>query len=108
MREQVAEVTCLAGSRPGRSLVLVQHIVALLREKGIAWAFFTATDRLRAILRRSGVPALDVAAANGDKVANSSDWGTYYATDPRVVAIHDDMVMIGEGGKLAEGMTALA
>lgn len=107
-REQVAEVTCLAGRKAGMSLILIQHIVKMCRARGIAWAFFTATDRLRATLRRTGVPVLDVAPTDIRKVPNPSDWGTYYATDPRVVAIHDDMVLLGSRSNRAEGTAALA
>src|SRR3989338_2822567 len=68
IREQVAEVTCLAGRKAGMSLVLIRHIVKMCREKGIAWAFFTATDRLRTTLRRTGIPVLDMAPADISKV----------------------------------------
>lgn len=107
-REQIAEVTCLAGRRAGMSLILIQHIVKMCRAREIAWAFFTATNRLRATLRRTGVPVLDVAPTDIRKVPNPGDWGTYYATDPRVVAIHDDMVLLGSRAGRAEGTSAFA
>lgn len=93
-REQIGEITSLAGSKPGGCLLLVQHIIDLFRSQGVTWAFFTATERLRAILRRSGVPHLDVAEARIDNVDNPEQWGTYYDSHPRVVAVHDAMLTI--------------
>lgn len=107
-REQVAEVACLAGCKAGMSLALVRHIVNMLRKQGITWAFFTATKSLRLILRRSGVPALDVAPADISRIDDPQNWGAYYSSDPRVVAIHDDMVTLRGATKQTKGAAALA
>ncbi|MBF0354569.1 MAG: thermostable hemolysin [Alphaproteobacteria bacterium] len=93
-RQQIAEITNLAGCQSGVAMILVQHIVRLLQGQGVCWAVFTATDRLRAMLRRTGVPALDVCAAEASRVANPEVWGSYYHSAPRVVAIHEDMVQL--------------
>jgi len=93
-REQIVEITSLAGTRPGACLLLFRNIVEMMRHEGVPWAFFTATDRLRAKLRRSGVPALDLAPAMAELVEDPAAWGSYYETDPRVCAVHDSMLSI--------------
>lgn len=105
-REQIGEITSLAGARPGACLLLVQHIIGLFRSQGITWAFFTGTERLRAILRRSGVPHLDLAAASIAVVENPLQWGTYYESNPRVVAVHDAMLTIVPPAEAARGEVA--
>ncbi|MBC8269130.1 MAG: thermostable hemolysin [Rhodospirillaceae bacterium] len=95
-REQIAEVTSLVGAKPGVSLFLIKHIVVLLRQRSVSWAFFTATERLRAILRRNGVPVLDIGQTSIDCVEDPDQWGGYYDTNPRVVAVHDSMLSISE------------
>jgi len=93
-RGQIGEITSLAGAKPGVSLLLIKHIVALLRQRSLTWAFFTATERLRAVLRRSGVPVLDIGQASAECVDQPGQWGGYYDTNPRVVAVHDNMLSI--------------
>jgi len=93
-REQIAEITTLAGPRPGACLVLLRHVTEMLLSRGVTWALFTATDRLRATLRRSGVPTLDLAQAEIYRVSNPESWGRYYETNPRVAAVHESMLSI--------------
>ncbi|NQU56412.1 MAG: thermostable hemolysin [Rhodospirillales bacterium] len=93
-RQQIGEITSLAGMKPGASLLLIKHIVDLLRRRSVTWAIFTATERLRAILRRSGVSVLDIGKASVDCVDDPAQWGGYYDTNPRVVAVHDSMLSI--------------
>ncbi len=107
-RDQVAEVTGLAGIKPGAAINLIRHIVGTCRDGGANWAFFTATDRLRAILHRTGVPTLDLAAAGIDAVPNPDDWGSYYRTNPRVVAIHYSMVAVDADNGAAMKKAAIA
>ncbi len=97
-RRQIAEVTSLAGTRPGASLILFKQMAAVLREHDVSWVFFTATERLRAILRRSGVPVLDLEAADPGRVDDPEQWGRYYDANPRVVALHDSMQSIDAPG----------
>ncbi len=107
-RDQVAEVTGLAGIRPGAAINLIRHIIQVCRKGGADWAFFTATDRLRAILHRTGVPTIDLAAASIDAVPNPRDWGSYYQTNPRVVAIHDSMILVDADSGMAMKKAAIA
>ncbi len=94
-REAVFEVTTLACRRPSAALALIEGIVAHGRALGMRWAFFTLTERLRAALRRWGVPVLDLCAATPERVRHPERWGRYYLTEPRVCAIADEMVRLG-------------
>ncbi|TCS63390.1 thermostable hemolysin [Varunaivibrio sulfuroxidans] len=91
-REHIAEVTNLAGMKPRSSQILIAYVIHLCRQRSIQWAFFTAGERLRAALRRAGILTLDLGPALPERMDNPDAWGTYYATNPHVVAIHDSMV----------------
>ena len=93
-RQEIAEVTTLAASHPHASLALMAGITGHLRNENVRFAFFTVTERLHMMLKRIGVPAHELAKATADKVKNPQDWGLYYATNPRVVAIHDAFVSL--------------
>lgn len=107
-RERIAEITNLAGCHSGVAMILVGHIVRLLQGQGVCWAVFTATDRLRAMLRRTGVPALDVCAADASMISNPEMWGSYYLTSPRVVAIHEDMLRLKSSAECGSPALAIA
>lgn len=94
-RAGIVEVTTLAAARPGHALPLIAEIVALARARGIEWAFFTLTARLRATLRRWGVPVLDLGPARPERLPDAAAWGRYYESQPRVCAVHDAMVAVG-------------
>jgi len=93
-RGEIAEVTTLAANHPHASHALMAGITGHLRNLNIRFAFFTVTERLHMMLKRVGVPAHELARATVDKVSNPQDWGLYYATNPRVVAIHDAFVSL--------------
>jgi len=93
-RSEIAEVSTLAASHPHASYALIAGIIAHLRNKNVRFAFFTVTERLHMMLKRVGVPAHVLAPARMDKVKNPQDWGLYYDTNPRVVAIHDAFVSL--------------
>lgn len=103
-RAEIAEVTTLAATHPRSSHALISGIIGYLRGQGVRFAFFTVTERLHMMLKRVGVPAQLLAVAKAERVANAADWGLYYATNPRVVAIHDafvSMPAIAVGGASA-------
>ena len=51
------------------------------------WIVFTATSAVRGILQGFDAPLVELARADGTRVANSPDrWGRYYENDPRVLA----------------------
>jgi len=91
-RGEIAEVTTLAATHPNASHALFSGIVGYLKSQQVRFAFFTVTERLHQMLKRVGIPAEQLAEAKADRVTNPDDWGIYYATNPKVVAIHDAFV----------------
>jgi hypothetical protein len=108
LREQVVEIGSMAGFRPATSLHLVDLVARRCLDQGVTWAVFTATARLRALLRRSRIHCFDLAPAMPDKVADPTSWGRYYLHDPRVVAVHGALLprFMGLGKEAAEATHA--
>ena len=86
-RERIFEVTTLASRSASASLPFVRQIVDFGESSGFDWAFFTATERLRALLRSIGLPFMVVADAVPSRIVNSARWGNYYNCAPRVCAV---------------------
>lgn len=93
-RDEIAEVTTLAAVHPNASHALFSAITGYLRGQGVRFAFFTVTERLAQMLKRVGVPAQVLADARAERIANAADWGRYYASNPKVMAIHDAFVSV--------------
>lgn len=91
-RESLVEVGALAASRPGEIMSFIHDIIELSKSQGAEWSFFTATARLRALLRRGGIPLIEVAVADARRVGNPHLWGAYYRQDPRVMLVGAHMI----------------
>lgn len=86
-RRQIAEVGHLAGASCRAAVRMVAQIPAYLLSRRYEWIVFTATGALRDILARFDAPLVELARADGARVAGSQDdWGRYYETNPRVYA----------------------
>jgi hypothetical protein len=93
-RDEIAEVTTLAAIHPNASHALFSAITGYLRSENVRFAFFTVTERLAQMLKRVGVPAQELTCARADRISNAETWGRYYATNPKVMAIHDAFVSV--------------
>jgi len=100
-RAVMAEVGGLSAGRPGEVRDMVCGIVKFLQARGTGWAFFTATAKLRTYLRRTGIPLIDLAAADPARIEAVETWGSYYQQDPRVVAVSNDMLAAALRGERA-------
>jgi hypothetical protein len=86
-REQVVEVGNLAGSNCRAAVRMVALLPSYLLSLEYRWIVFTATGAVRGILQGLGAPLVELARADGSRVADGPDrWGRYYDTDPRVLA----------------------
>lgn len=86
-RRQVVEIGNLAGSSCRTAVRMVALLPAYLIAQDYQWIVFTATSAVREILLGFGAPLLELARADGTRVAQGSDqWGRYYEADPRVFA----------------------
>jgi hypothetical protein len=86
-REQVVEVGNLAGANCRAAIRMVALLPGYLLSRDYRWIVFTATSTVRGILEGFGAPLVELARADGARVAGSPDrWGRYYEKDPRVLA----------------------
>ena len=86
-RRQVVEVGNLAGTNCRAAMRMVAALPSYLLTRDYQWIVFTATSAVRGILQRFGAPLVELARADGARVAGGEDrWGRYYENDPRVFA----------------------
>lgn len=86
-RGTIVEVGNLAGG----NCRLARHLVSLLPRHlldcGYTWVVFTATRVVREMLASVGASLLELAPADGARLAGGgATWGRYYQNDPRVMA----------------------
>ncbi|GAB1394544.1 hypothetical protein MASR1M60_27080 [Rhodocyclaceae bacterium] len=86
-RSRIAEVGHLAAEKNGGSLHVILALAAHLHRQGYEWVVFTATRELVGMFARLGLPLLALAKADPGRLgAAACDWGSYYATEPVIVA----------------------
>lgn len=86
-RSQIVEVGHLASQKPGGSVMVFRELAKHLSQLGFEWVVFTATQELIGIFAKLGLPLLALAAADPSRLGqDTSQWGTYYDTQPIVVA----------------------
>ena len=86
-RTQVVEVGNLAGANCRAAVRMVALLPAYLLSLDYRWIAFTATSSVRTILAGFGAPLVELARADGARIAQGQDqWGRYYEKDPRVFA----------------------
>jgi hypothetical protein len=86
-RSRIAEVGNLASTDGSASLFLYTALAACLREHGITHAMVTVTDALHQRFLRLGLHPSKVCDASADLLVSAAeDWGSYYETQPRVLA----------------------
>jgi hypothetical protein len=86
-RHEVVEVGNLAGANCRTAMRMVAELPSYLLARNHRWIVFTATSAVRGILQAFGAPLVELARAEGSRVAGGADrWGRYYESDPRVLA----------------------
>jgi hypothetical protein len=86
-RHEVVEVGNLAGANCRAAMRMVAELPSYLLARDYRWIVFTATSAVRGILQGFGAPLVELARADGGRVAGGEDrWGRYYESDPRVLA----------------------
>lgn len=86
-REKIVEVGNLAADKAGSTIQVVHALSAHLDRLGYEWVVFTATRELIAIFARLGLPLLALAPADPGRLGDAAGaWGSYYETQPVVVA----------------------
>lgn len=86
-RERIVEVGHLVADKPGGSVHVICTLARHLDRLGYEWVVFTATNELLRIFTRLGLPLLALAAADPVHLGEAAQaWGSYYDTQPVVVA----------------------
>jgi hypothetical protein len=86
-RRHIVEVGHLAATRPGGSVAIIRVMTRHFAQQGFDWVVFTATAELIRIFSRLGLPLIALGAADPARLgADAQRWGSYYATQPVVVA----------------------
>lgn len=97
VRDGVVEVGNLAGDGNGFSRYLFVALSDVLSAWDLQWLVFTGTRRVRNTFKKFGLLPWDLGVADGDRLKGyATEWGSYYAQDPHVMA-----------GPIASGVEAL-
>lgn len=87
-RSGILEIGNLASDFSGGNRVLIATLTAYLFGQNARWVVFTGTRALLNSFRRFGIEVHELGVATPDALAESgADWGSYYANQPRVVAV---------------------
>jgi len=100
-RRAIVEVGNLVAARRGASHLLFLLFTATLATAGYRWIVFTATQALRNNLENLGLPLMELQRVTASTLPPEIQavWGSYYATDPRVMAASLDEVTTLIGSK---------
>ena len=87
-REQIVEVGNLAAIYPGAVRWLFVALTVKLYGEGYEWVVFTGTPALCNVLKKLGLHAVEIGPAKPERLAaeERACWGTYYDTQPKVMA----------------------
>ena len=86
-RTEIAEIGNLASSGHGASIFLFAAIASYLLNLGIPYATVTGTDQLHKRFKSMGLNPHVVCDASLEKLkTEQKSWGSYYDTQPRVLA----------------------
>ena len=97
-RASIAEIGNLVATQGGSSYLLFMVLTAILEQAGFDWVVFTATPQVQKVLAYLGLGVHRLCSADPGRLTESSaaEWGSYYASQPQVVA-----------GKVANAMAVL-
>ncbi|PCD00509.1 thermostable hemolysin [Halopseudomonas pelagia] len=86
-REQMIEVGNLAALAPGAARMLIIALTHYLAAQGFSWVVFTGTAMLLNSFQRLALSPIDLGMADPARLGRQqAEWGSYYATRPRVMA----------------------
>lgn len=85
-REKIVEIGSLASAGKGMSKFLFIALATYLRKFGYCYAVMTGTSKLRKNFRKLNLKPEIICKASQDKLlSHDEDWGSYYATNPKVM-----------------------
>ncbi len=87
VRNEIVEIGNLASAGKGASIFLFGAIASYLLNRGVRYATVTGTEQLRKRFRLLGLqPHMICDADRALLEASQNNWGSYYATQPKVLA----------------------
>lgn len=98
-RSEIAEIGNLASKGKGASVFLFAAIASYLLNQGIYYATVTGTDQLHRRFKTMGLNPHVVCDASIEKLkTEQKSWGSYYDTQPRVLAgsLEDSMQQLND------------
>ena len=109
-RANIAEIGNLVATQGGSSYLLFMVLTAMLEQASFDWVVFTATPQVQKVLAYLGLSVHRLCSADPARLTQSSaaEWGSYYASQPQVVAgkVSEAMGVLG-GRKLYAGVLSL-
>lgn len=86
-RKRIVEIGNFAAADRKGAQQLMRRLPQYLIERGYPWIVFTATRAVRRLLQEIGAQPLELCRAKPERIAGArQQWGSYYDTDPRVMA----------------------
>jgi hypothetical protein len=84
-RTELVEVGNFAADHAGDARAMIQALTGTLHAAGLRWVLFVATRQLRNTFDRLHLATVDLGEARGERLrGDPSDWGDYYAAQPRL------------------------
>ncbi|MCC4597852.1 thermostable hemolysin [Xanthomonas campestris pv. phormiicola] len=84
-RSELVEVGNFAAEQAGDARAMIQALTGTLHAAGLRWVLFVATRQLRNTFDRLHLATVDLGEARGERLrGDPSDWGEYYAAQPRL------------------------
>jgi len=87
-RDQVFELGNLAATRPGVCFLLYIVLANVMYRAGFDYAVFTATRQVTRIVDKLNFCVMEIGEARPDRLgAAAANWGSYYDSNPKVMAV---------------------
>lgn len=94
-RADIGEIGNLATLRPGLQRRLFLHLVEQLADEGVVWLVFAATPAVSNGLRRLGLDAAPLVAADPARLGRERHaWGRYYDRHPWVMVSNPQLARV--------------
>ncbi len=85
-RHDLVEVGNFAAATPGSARELILQMTQTLHRADVRWVLFAATRQLRNAFDRLHLATVELAEARAERLQHdASDWGSYYAAQPRLM-----------------------
>jgi len=88
-RSKIVELGNLVASHRGASRLLFLTVANCLHQAGIEWIVFAATRQVAKLVAKFPCETHDLGPAEPHRLGeNAHKWGSYYDTNPHVIAMH--------------------